>query len=462
MVKIKNKGNSGNGKNKGNNGPAWDLSKINASTHFDFTNERITAFGGVFALVKFVDAVDFKELFEHHFLEPRRKPRMGCFKMFYGLLILLFIGFTRLHHFQYIREDPLLCRLFGRIRLPDQSVFWRFLNSFGIHQAHSLQKIISVLRERTWRLLDLSFHTIHVDIDTTVKSVFGQIQGGRVCYNTQRRGQKGLRPILSFISETREFVYGYLRQGKTVSGKEFVKYLKHLKRFLPSQVKRVILRADSEFMSGPVCCTADNLGFGFIFSNKQCEPPFPKNGWYKPKKKDFREYNECIYHPKTWEKPFRFVAMRISKNLRKKPKNIQLPLFYEDSFEYRIFVTNLKGKPHDICKKYDRRADAENLIGEAKQEGVDAIPSKKFKNNAAFFQLVLLVFNLWRYLKLFAVQNPKKNPKQPLSKKGNALLSHPFLAHKARIARLKLLFLSAKIGLSNFFSVNLVGVFPVF
>jgi hypothetical protein len=56
-------------------------------------------------LVKFVDAVDFKELFEHHFLEPRRKPRMGCFKMFYGLLILLFIGFTRL--------QPIRGRQFG-------------------------------------------------------------------------------------------------------------------------------------------------------------------------------------------------------------------------------------------------------------------------------------------------------------------------------------------------------------
>jgi hypothetical protein len=52
--------------------------------------------------------------------------------------------------------------------------------------------------------------------------------------------------------------------------------------------------------------------------------------------------------------------------------------------------------------KYDKRADAENLIGQAKREGLDAIPSAKFKNNYAFFQMVMLAYNLWRYYKLLA------------------------------------------------------------
>jgi hypothetical protein len=37
----------------------------------------------------------------------------------------------------------------------------------------------------------------------------------------------------------------------------------------------------------------------------------------------------------------------------------------------------LKGKAHKVIAKYDKRADVENLVGEAKREGLDAIPSSK-------------------------------------------------------------------------------------
>ncbi len=47
-------------------------------------------------------------------------------------------------------------------------------------------------------------------------------------YNPGNKGEKGLRPIMGFIYETKEYVYGYLRSGKTVSGEEFAKYIKDL------------------------------------------------------------------------------------------------------------------------------------------------------------------------------------------------------------------------------------------
>jgi len=57
-------------------------------------------------------------------------------------------------------------------------------------------------------------------------------------------------------------------------------------------------------------------------------------------------------------------------------------------------IYSLQGKPHKIIALYDKRADAENLIGEAKREGLDAIPSAKFKNNYAYFQIVMLAYNI--------------------------------------------------------------------
>lgn len=94
-----------------------------------------------------------------------------------------------------------------------------------------------------------------------------------------------------------------------------------------------------------------------------------------------------------------------------------------------------------IISKYDKRADAENLIGEAKREGLDAIPSAKFKNNYAFFQIVMLAYNLCRYYKLLAQKSLPDS-------EGRDLL-RGIQDNTIRIARLKLLLIAAKLAFHN-------------
>ena len=65
--------------------------------------------------------------------------------------------------------------------------------------------------------------------------------------------------------------------------------------------------------------------------------------------------------------------MRIPKESA--PEGGQEPLFEDDRYKYRIFVTNLSKTPQGTIAKYDQRAGAENLVGEAKREGLAAIPS---------------------------------------------------------------------------------------
>ena len=95
--------------------------------------------------------------------------------------------------------------------------------------------------------------------------------------------------------------------------------------------------------------------------------------------------------------------MRVPKEL-KQPSNQpqQCVLFEDDKYTLRIFCTDLAGKAHQVIAEYDKRANVENLVGEAKREGLDMIPSAKFKNNYAFFQIVMLAYNIWRYMKMIA------------------------------------------------------------
>lgn len=435
-------------KDKGKNSSSGKPAKINASTPYELTNDRLSAFGGAFGLVKFFQVIEFEQIFKYSFTSPGREPHKGCYSMVYGIVLLLFIGFSRLGHFFYIQTDPLLCGIFGVDKLASHTTYWRFLNSLGINQSQSLQLIVTKVRERVWKLCQFNFKKIHIDIDTTVETIYGEIEGARKGHNTQHRGKKGLRPILAFISETREYLCGKLRKGTTVGAEEFTAFLYTFPRHIPRMVETVILRADGEFISGKACQACEALGFYFVFGNKRCDPPFIKSKWYKVHKKDVIEYNSIEYQPLGWDKKYRFVAMRIPRDKKDCFDTEQLSLFEKDSYLYRIFVTNLKGAAHKVIREYDYRADVENLIGESKREGLAAIPSKKFKNNYAFFQIVMLSFNIWRYLKFFAakaeIENRQKTVQPDNIPDQIKIIEHPLVKHTARIARLKLLFISAK------------------
>jgi hypothetical protein len=435
MVKPNKSKNRQNRKGKGSRATAASARKINASTPYDTCTEQLSPFGGLLAVIKFLDLVKFEDIFNFAYIAPARKPKLGHHLMVVGILMLLFIGFNRLWHFTYVRLDALLCGFFRLERLPVASTFWRYLDSLGINQARAFLKITSILRERFWQLADLHYKSIRISIDTTVETIYGNQQGARKGHNTQHRGKKGYRPVLCFIDETREYLAGKLRRGETISGKECATFIHTIKAQLPGCVKRVLMRADGEFLSWQSIEAATRCGFKFIIANKGCEPRFDSDKWYKPWKRKDVEFNSCWYQPSGWKVACRFVAMRIPKET-KQPSGqpVQCVLFEDDRYTYRIFCTNLVGPAHKLIDIYDKRADVENLVGEAKREGLDAIPSGRFKNNYAFFQIVMLAYNIWRYMKILAQQSGGRT-----SQLGG------IMTNTIRIARLRLLFIAAKV-----------------
>jgi len=435
MVKSSKSKNIKNRKNKGFKENAARARKINASTPHETCREQLSPFGGLLAMIKFFDLIDFKQIFHATYRAPARQPKQGHYWMVAGLLMLLFIGFNRIWHFTYIRLDAMLCGFFRLTKLPVASTFWRYLDSLGINQAQSLQKLMSVLRERVWQQIGLNYYRICIDIDTTVETLYGNQQGGRKGHNTKNRGKKGYRPVLCFIEQTRECLIGKLRKGETISGKQTAAFILQTKSQLPACIQKVLLRTDGEFQSWESVQAAIICGYDFIIANKRCDPPFDPGSWYRPWKRKNIEYNSCIYQPFGWEASCRFVAMRIPKT-RASNQQVQCVLFEDDNYTYRIFCTSLSGPAHEVVGQYDKRADVENLVGEAKREGLEAIPSARFKNNYAFFQLVMLSYNIWRYIKLLAAASQGR--KEVPSFKTVA-------SNTVRIARLKLLFIAAKV-----------------
>lgn len=458
MVKLQNNGIAEGIGNQGEADCPGKASKIGPSTVFELCRERLSPFGGLLGFIKFLDLAKFQEIFDGFYTPPSREPKQGHYFMLVGLVMLLFIGFNRVWHFVYIQFDSMMCSIFNMLKLPNVSTYWRYMNSLGLNQGQSLLTVMSALRERVWHLCEINHESVHIDIDTTVETIFGNQQGGRKGHNTKNRGKKAFRPVLCFMEETREYLCGKLRTGKTMGGEETAALIRTFRKYLPACVTEVTLRGDGEFIGWESVKAAMTEGFHYIFGNKACHPPFDPAKWYKARKEETVEYNECLYKPMGWEQICRFVAMRIPKEELCSAGPVQLELLEDTKYKYRIFVTSLPQKTHKVIKEYDKRADAENLIGEAKQEGLEAIPSSKFASNYAYFQIVMLAYNIWRSFKMLAGHGLKEEAqaeKDADDKSHESASLQGIAENKIRIARLKLLFIAAKVsGHGNTYKVK--------
>lgn len=389
------------------------------------------------ALVKVWDLLEFDDVFKKSYEPPERRPKLGDLRMVEGVLVLLFIGFQRLNHFLHIRLDPMAAKVLAVEVLPVTSTFWRYLVSLGGRQGESVISMMADLRQRVWDLVGLRRRTVHIDMDTTVGTVYGDIEGAKKGHNPKHRGKKGLRPVLCFLRETREYLCGTQRKGQTINRKEVASLIRRLPSLVPECVERIIVRADEEFIGWKSVEACVESGVSYVFASQRCKLPLSQCRWYRRKG---LEYTECRYQAKGWKQEQRYVVMR------KRKKDLQERLLEEENYTYRYFVTNLPFRPHNIVDRYDGRADVENQISQAQHEGIIAIPSKSLEANRAFFQIVMLAYNLWRWVKHFAghheqTQNPHRESR---SKQWGA---HPpeIVRETVHVTRLKILYLAAKL-----------------
>src|SRR5437868_386119 len=222
-------------------------SKINAHTPFDFAGKNLTPYGGLFPVATMLGKLKFQQLIEET-LTVKRIPRaMGMYQFILSMVLAIYVGFSRLNHIRFVAKDPMLTRILKVLELPGQSTFWRFLASLHLVVAGQLLQVQRVMRERVWAAAHVRLNAITLDTDTTVQTVYGKQMGARKSYNPKNKGKLSYQPILTFIAETREYIYGDLHNGHRPSGKEIKAHLKKAIASLPAGVKQIFGRDDSGF-----------------------------------------------------------------------------------------------------------------------------------------------------------------------------------------------------------------------
>src|SRR5437879_5354807 len=194
--------------NQGSSAAIAEPNKIAASTHFDFQGKNLTPYGGLFPVATMLERLGFEKLVNET-LTVRRIPRvMTIYQFVLGMVLAIYVGFARLNHLRFVAQDPMLTGILKVCELPGQSTFWRFLASLHLNVAQQLLQLQRILRERVWDAANVRLQSITLDTDTTVHTVYGKQMGARKSYNPKNKGKKSFQPILTFMAETREYVWG--------------------------------------------------------------------------------------------------------------------------------------------------------------------------------------------------------------------------------------------------------------
>src|SRR5437879_7032290 len=183
----------------------------------------------------------------------RRLRAMSFYQYLLSMVLAIYVGFSRLHHLRYVARDPMLTRILKVLTLPVQSTYWRFLDCLHGSVAQQLLQVQQKMRERVWAAAQVRLDGITLDTDTTVHTIYSQNKmGARKGYNPKNRGKKSYQPILTFIAETREYIWGELRNGDRPSGPQIARHLAAVFAAVPRCVCKIFARADAGFY----CCEA--------------------------------------------------------------------------------------------------------------------------------------------------------------------------------------------------------------
>jgi len=411
--------------------------KIGAATPYDFSARNLTAYGGLLPVATMLEKLGFQGLVQETLGLQRQTRAMPAYRFVLGIVLVLYVGFSRLNHLRFLEHEPMLTGILQVLRLPPQCTFWRFLAALPVSVAAQILRVQRIMRQRVWQAAHVGLKSITLDTDTTVNTLFGQQMGGRKSYNPKHKGKKSYQPILTFLAETREYIGGELRNGDRPTGPQIARHLHSVFAALPESVETIYARADSGFYCAEAVAAYAQAGVQFIISARKTSrliDELKAAAWTNSPKTDADSQCEFRYQPEGWSKTYRFIALRYQKKKEAcatdQPEQYQL--FDTPEYSYRVFVTNMSDGIALLTWLYNQRAGAENLIKEAKNDaGMADHPSGRWAMNCIFFQLAMLAYNLNCWLMLF-------NREEEATVE---TLGHTTLA----TTRLKFLFLAARI-----------------
>ena len=311
------------------------------------------------------------------------------------LLMAIIQGAKHVSHILQLSHDQGLRKLWDWIRFPVETTITRTLNLFGQAQVVKIADLMHHLRQKVWN--HKWYGKITLDLDSTVKTVYGHQEGAEKGYNHTHPGKRSYHPLLAFIAETGEALLGWLRPGDVFSANGSVEFIKEALSRLPKQVWKVVVRADAAFFSHDFLSFLESEGHRYVVKvkMKRWKNWTERNGnWRKSGHDRWTAWFKAKLPG--WEHDRTFVAVRIFKEYAQDDLLGKVPVY-----EYHLWVTDLPLSANKLEKFYNLRATCENLIDVGKnQVGWCGMLTKWFLTNDLIFQISIMAYNLMVWFKM--------------------------------------------------------------
>lgn len=368
---------------------------------FSFGESNLTRFGGLFLIHSFCKKLKLKRCLQTYVKSHQRNQEYQTAEFILLLLYIIILGIARIENIRFLQTNGVFKKIIGIKKLPHPTVIRRFLYRLTPKTIRQIVKVHNLIQRKTFGILHTKT-SITFDIDGTVLTVYGKQQKTKVGFNPKRKGARSYLGILCFESN-REFWYGSLRPGNTSQVKVARHIIKGCLAKLPYPIYRIRVRADAAFYSHKfIEDYLEKNGLLYTIEGQVKSPQMVtemQQVKYSHYKGDW-EVGEFTYQPRDWETAHRFVVQR--RPLPEDPEEkAQLKLFEMKNYGYRIIVTNLKLKPQNLWNFHSQRAQgAEQNIKELKiNYPLAKIPTKSYTANVAYFQILLLAFNIINWFK---------------------------------------------------------------
>jgi len=338
------------------------------------------------------------------------------------LLLAVLAGHWRYAHINAIRADGVNPELLGMTGVASEDSVRRGMKSMdeaggGQWMKKHLKASYEPLLEEPWIL----------DVDTTVKPLYGHQQDAKVGYNPTKPGRPSHAYHSYFIATIRMVADMEVQAGNHTAPSYAQPELWAFLDGLGERERPVFLRGDSHWGAEKAMVGAEQRGLGYVFKLKQSanvkkliSQVFDQQDWADAGQQ--WQGREDQLQLSGWSKARRVVVLR--RPLRSKPAeeaaeqtaeeakkgrkgrkrkadkqlSLDLPeLTYQGvQYEYAVLVTSLPDPVRTMAQHYRDRGDSENNFDELKNQwGWAGFTTQDRKRCQIMGRIIALVYNWW-------------------------------------------------------------------
>lgn len=414
-------------------GPAATVETFSGKVSLRWDEEAgVTAFGQLPYFVEFLKTSGlFEDWVEDCPLSYSSPNAPAKREVLATLLLSVLAGQRRYAHIDSLRADTLTPELLGVSKLVSEDSARRAFKQAdeGACQAwleRHLERSYEPLLEEDWIL----------DVDATVKPLYGKQEGARLGYNPAKPGRPA-HVYHSYLAANIRLLLGVEVQPGNQTAPSFAQ--PGLWRFLdelgPERRPR-LLRGDAHWGTEQAMLGAEQRGIDYLFRLRRSgvkrliERLFASDEWLAAGQG--RQGVRCELELQGWSRARQVIVLRRQlrdslafepSRLEQQPRQLSLGLseVVEGGvlYEYVVLATSLDEELEAIAQLYRDRGDAENNFDELKNQwGWTGFTTRDLQRSRVMAGVIALVYNWWGLFTRLTAGG-----------KGEAITTRPMLLH---------------------------------